>query len=47
MDMCKSLISAATGLVMMVTGGSAVQAQVDLSTYADAEGFLETNRQSE
>lgn len=40
MDMRKLLISAATALVMTMTG-SAARAQVALSTYADAEGFID------
>ena len=38
--MRKLLISAATALVMTMTG-SAARAQVALSTYADAEGFID------
>jgi hypothetical protein len=37
-QMCKRLIIAAAGLAI---AGSNVQAQVDLSTYADAEGFID------
>jgi inactivated superfamily I helicase len=38
--MRKILISAATAAAMM-TAGSSAKAQVDLSTYADSEGFLD------
>ncbi|HWJ18011.1 MAG TPA: HdeA/HdeB family chaperone [Geobacterales bacterium] len=39
-NMRKLLISTATGVVMMIAGSTA-KAQVDLSAYADAEGFLD------
>jgi hypothetical protein len=40
MTMRKLLISTAIGVAMMMAGSTA-KAQVDLSAYADAEGFLD------
>ncbi|HEX7588372.1 MAG TPA: hypothetical protein VF478_08670 [Anaerolineae bacterium] len=39
--MRKMPISMAIGAVMIAAGSSGARAQVDLSTYADAEGFLD------
>ena len=39
-DMRKLMISTAIGVAMMMAGSTA-RAQVDLSAYADAEGFLD------